>query len=131
MLQFEYTIKDLLRVVDDMKYSNAHDDQENFKKDLRIFRKIVRHFGEQVREEHEDSAFFEGELEEKEEYKQEPFVHVKKEDGCDHVEEFRNRRQKRKMKSVLSRSKNAVRIVWMRKRKKANGSRQRMDTMCI
>ena len=97
MLQIEYIIKDLLRVVDDMKYSNAHDDQENFENDLRIFRKIVRHLGEQVREEHEDSAFFEGELEEKEEYKQEPFAHVKKEDGCcDHIEEFRNRRQKRK-----------------------------------
>lgn len=95
-MQVEYIIEQLSKVADDMKYSNAHGDQEEFKNDLRLFRKIVRQLAGVVRREHEDSAFFEGELEEEEEYKQEPLAHIKKEDGCDRVEAFRSRRQKRK-----------------------------------
>lgn len=79
-VRFEYIIEELAKVVEDMKYSNAHD-QDEFREDLRVFRKIIKSLGEQVRQEHEDSAFFEGELEEKREYKQEPFAHVKREDA--------------------------------------------------
>lgn len=96
-MKLEHSVKRIKDICKDMKEAKAFGDDNSMKADLKILRKAVKDLAEHARQEHEDSAFFEKELEDVKEVKPTPGAHVKeeKEDSCDHVEEFRKRRKKR------------------------------------
>lgn len=93
---FDYILKKINSLCRDLRDAKKFDDQKVFEDDLQTLREVVRELSKKVQEERQDSAFFEGELEDKKEVKQEPLAHEEKEDSCDAVAEFKKRRQARK-----------------------------------
>ncbi len=79
-----------------IKDAKTFDDQQAFKSDLRNLRHAIQDLCQMMKENREDSAFFEMELSDKEEKKPTIGAHVKEEKkDCDDVKAFKERRKAR------------------------------------
>lgn len=105
---YSYLCGRIKELSSDLKDAKAFGEEQAFKQDLRILKHAIQDLGRMMKENREDSVFFEPELTDKEEKKQTVGAHVKeekKEDSCDAVEAFRKRRQARKDGKCIERFK--------------------------
>ena len=107
-MRFENVCRAISTLCKDIADAKKFDDDKALTHDLSMLRHIVKVLSEDVRREREDSAFFEKELEDVEEPKETPGAHVteeEKEDSCDAVAAFRERRKKRSDSACVDRFK--------------------------
>ena len=105
---YSYLLGRIKDLTEDIKDAKAFDDEHAFNQDLRVLRYAIQDLGRMMKENREDSAFFDVELTDEEEKKPTVGAHVteeKKEDSCDAVKAFKERRQARKDSKCIERFK--------------------------
>lgn len=105
---YSYLLGRIKSLTKDIKDAKAFDDEQAFEQDLRSLRHAIQDLSQMMKENREDSAFFEMELTDKEEKKPTIGAHVKeekKEDSCDAVKAFKERRKVRKDSKCIERFK--------------------------
>lgn len=105
---YSYLLGRIKNLAEDIKDAKAFDDEHAFNQDLRVLRYAIQDLGRMMKENREDSAFFDVELTDEEEKKPTVGAHVtekKKEDSCDAVKAFKERRKARKDSKCIERFK--------------------------